>query len=116
MRVHDKSSDSESVSQIWDPCILFSASNMFPIWQLGHDVIPSNGSTSHKQLRPRPSGWWLDMDIDVQMQCEKAISKSCRTVHFRYKFTDYLIDIESMTQLNLKSGTLRRIRRLQHLP
>ena len=89
-----------------------SASNMFPIWQLGHDVIPSNGSTSYKQLFSRPSGWWLDMNIDVQIQCEKAISMSCRTVQIRYKFTDYLIDVESMTQLNLQTGSLRRIRRL----
>ena len=108
----------ESLSQILGSVHALSASNMFPVWQLGHDVIPSNGSTSHKQLLSRPSGWWLDMNIDVQIQCEKAVSMSCRTVQIRYKFTDYLIDVESMTQLNLQTGSLRRIRRrvLQELP
>ena len=84
---------------------------MFPVWQVCQDKEVSNGSTYHKRLKYHLAEWWMDMHIDVQLRCELALSQSRSTFQVRYKHTDYLIDIEGMTQLNLQSGTIRRIRR-----
>ena len=84
---------------------------MYPVWQIGQDKVASNGSTTHKLLLYRPTEWWMDMNIEIQLRCELALSQSDRVFQVRFQGMDYIVDVESMTQLNLKTGALRRIRR-----
>lgn len=84
---------------------------MYPVWQVSQVKVRSNGSTYDSLLLGHPGDWWLDMDIELQETCELALSSSKRVVQICFQDMSYIYDLESMTQLNLKSGTLRRIRR-----
>ena len=89
----------------------------FPHWQVSFLTIASNGSLHHAQFGSSPSLWWMDMNIDMQRTCEQALGTSRDIIHLEFKGVDYLISFSNMTQLNLKTGSLRRIRRrlLLHL-
>ena len=61
--------------------------------------------------------WWLDMKIRTQLLCEQAIRHSDRGDSKIYSYYEdqvmYCIDLVSMTQQNLRSGTTRQLRRLE---
>ena len=84
---------------------------MYPVWQFSQVKVKSNGSTYDSLLLAHPGDWWMDMDIQLQETCEVALSKSSQIVQICFQGMNYIYDLESMTQLNLKSGALRRIRR-----
>ena len=84
---------------------------MYPVWQVSQVSTKSNGSSYNALLLAHPGDWWMDMDIQLQESCEIALSSSKRCIQICFLDMNYIYDLESMTQLNLKSGTLRQIRR-----
>ena len=89
----------------------------FPHWQVSFHTVASNGSLHRDQFGNTPSLWWMDMNIDMQLTCEEALGMSRDVIQLELKGAAYLISFSNMTQLNLKTGSLRRIRRrlLLHL-
>ena len=59
--------------------------------------------------------WWMDMQIELQEECEKTISQGGIGKSLIYWWHGekrlYKIDLIRMTQENLNSGTVRLIRR-----
>ena len=96
----------------------FPDSSMIPFWQVSCGKTSSNGSTHPSQLKDVQVLWWLDMDIQLQLECEKGLHTSSSIVQVYFQHMDYVINLEHMTQLNMKTGALRRIRRrlLAELP
>ena len=111
----------DSIDTSFPPLILWinpkSNMSVFPIWQVSFNHGPSNGSLHRNQVGREPLIWWMDMNIDMQRTCEQALGTSQDIIHLEFKGVDYLISFSNMTQLNLKMGSLRRIRRrlLLHL-
>ena len=90
---------------------------MFPLWQVSFQTYPCNGCSDFPaNLHTRT--WWMDMDIEMQLQCELLISEGIPRKDYCWKNVIYVLDVASMTQLNIKSGALRRLRRriLSQLP
>ena len=52
------------------------------------------------------------MGINIQMQCELHLQGSHAIFWIEYSHVDYVIDLGHMTQLNCRTGTLRKVRRL----
>ena len=60
--------------------------------------------------------WWRDMAVGVQLLCERRLQSSkCgdSKVYYSYRNVLYVADLVTMTQLNLSTGRLRRIRRME---
>ena len=84
---------------------------MFPLWQVSYDVQNSNGSTIPNDMSWHPT-WWKDMNIIVQYECELHLQNTHSKFWMEYNQTDYIMDLVQMTQLNTRTGTLRKMRRL----
>ena len=60
--------------------------------------------------------WWIDMRIDTQLMCEKALQYCGRGGPLLYFSCDnrvlYKIDLILMVQQNLKTGRMRSVRRI----
>ena len=84
---------------------------MYPLWQVSYDTQVSNGSNAPRDPFWKQS-WWKDMDISIQMQCELHLQGSHMSFWMECMQVDYIMDIVHMTQLNTRSGTLRKVRRL----
>ena len=95
----------------WFEVLLWFSLKMYPTWQVSQVKVKSNGSSYNALLHAHPGDWWMDMDIHLQESCERALSSSKRCIQICFQDMNYIYDLESMTQLNLKSGALRQIRR-----
>ena len=85
--------------------------NMYPLWQVSYDTQLSNGSNAPRDPTWKPS-WLKDMAVNIQMQCELHLQGSHTTFWMEYEHVDYIMDLVHMTQLNSRSGTLRKVGRL----
>ena len=60
--------------------------------------------------------WWIDMRIDTQLMCEKALQYCGRGGSLLYFSCEnrvlYMIDLVLMIQQNLKTGRVRSVRRI----
>ena len=83
-----------------------------PIWQVSYDKTRSNGSTHFAEGQTADNKWWMDMNIVLQEACEHLLESSSSRIEVEFNGIQYVMDIESMTQLNTYNGSLRRIRRL----
>ena len=92
--------------------VSLSVSSMFPVWQVCQTKASSNGSSSAEPLKHLSSDWWMDMNVNLQKTCELTLASPQRVVLTKYQGMEYIVDLESMTQVNLKSGAIRRIRRI----
>ena len=84
---------------------------MFPLWQVSYDIQISNGSSVPNDMSWHPT-WWKDCHISVQYQCELQLQNTRSKFWMEYNQTDYIMDLVQMTQLNTRTGTLRKMRRL----
>ena len=60
--------------------------------------------------------WWKDMAVGIQLLCERKLQDSrCgdSKVYYSHRNALYVADLVTMTQLNLSTGRLRRIRRVE---
>ena len=60
--------------------------------------------------------WWRDMAVGIQLLCERKLQSSkCgdSKVYYSHRNVLYVADLVTMTQLNLSTGRLRRIRRVE---
>ena len=96
--------------------LFISSMTEYPLWQVSHGWCQSNGSFRLEQQMP--IFWWLDMPIDLQVKCEKCLQSGKDTFElmdetypFRSTQAQYVINLQTMSQLNLKNGVLRQIRR-----
>ena len=60
----------------------------------------------------------MDMAINLQRLREKGLAGSSRVILTKFQGMDYTISLECMTQVSLKTGAIRPIRRrvLSELP
>ena len=62
--------------------------------------------------------WWKEMSIEAQILCEELLQTTHRgdsKVYFCHKRALYAIDLVKMTQQNLSTGRVRRIRRIEEM-
>lgn len=84
---------------------------MFVIWQVSYHTEQSNGSSVYEQELGYPK-YWFDMGINMQLECEQNLSRTSSKFWFWFSETLFLVDLESMSQLNIYTGRLRKLRRL----
>ena len=90
----------------------------YPLWQVSHGSIISNGSLHSSQLRGIPVVWWIDMPIEMQHVCESTLHSpghlnqvSYQNDPFDLSTAIHVIDLQNMTILNTYNGELSHIRR-----
>ena len=85
---------------------------MYILWQVSQEWAKSNGVTTCMPLQALRVNAWIDMDPAIQEMCELGLQRGTTTATLFSRKERYQISYVEMTQINLDTGTLRKIRRL----